>query len=228
MIKIIIILINIIINDKIWQCLDRAAPWGTSGPNPCHQVFNTSQFWDDKHDQSGDDQQHYRGDDDYESWFTMIMNMNMMFMLLTTIRRYRIPSKPSALPFDDDAMQCNALMWMLIWCCWCWCWCWCWPRSPRYRIPRHPNLLLFHSKPAVKTFRLHSGLGGDISLMEVIYIFISCIYISLRWSIYLYLVYISRGGDIYGDDETIDKWKMILSQVMAEPRLAFVFPQQLL
>ena len=30
-----------------------------------------------------------------------------MLMLMTTIRRYRISSKPSALPFDDNAMQCN-------------------------------------------------------------------------------------------------------------------------
>jgi len=37
----------------------------------------------------------------------------------------------------------------------------------RFQIPRHPHLLLFHSKPSLKTFRFHSGLGGDISMMEV-------------------------------------------------------------
>lgn len=50
------------------------------------------------------------------------------------------------------------------------------------RIPRHPNLLLLHSSPALRTYRFHSGLGGDISVMEI----------------------------------------------MAEPKFAFAFPQQLL
>ena len=34
-------------------------------------------------------------------------------------------------------------------------------------IPSQPNLLLLYSKPAVKTYKFHSGLGGDISVMEV-------------------------------------------------------------
>ena len=34
-------------------------------------------------------------------------------------------------------------------------------------IPSQPNLLLLYSTPAVKTYKFHSGLGGDISVMEV-------------------------------------------------------------
>ena len=34
-------------------------------------------------------------------------------------------------------------------------------------IPFQPNLLLLYSNPAVKTYKFHSGLGGDISMMEV-------------------------------------------------------------
>ncbi len=52
----------------------------------------------------------------------------------------------------------------------------------RLRTPRQPHLLLLYSSPEVKTYRFHSGLGGDIMVMEL----------------------------------------------MAEPRLAFTFPQQLL
>ena len=37
----------------------------------------------------------------------------------------------------------------------------------RATIPSQPNLLLLYSSPAVKTYKFHSGLGGDISVMEV-------------------------------------------------------------
>jgi len=52
----------------------------------------------------------------------------------------------------------------------------------RFQIPCHPHLLLFYSNPSFKTYKFHSGLGGDISAMEV----------------------------------------------MAEPKISFAFPQQLL
>jgi len=54
--------------------------------------------------------------------------------------------------------------------------------SFRMKLPQHLNLLLLNANPCVKTYRFHSGLGGDISAMEL----------------------------------------------MAEPKLTFAFPQQLL
>ena len=41
------------------------------------------------------------------------------------------------------------------------------PLQHRAVIPSQPNLLLLYSSPAVKTYKFHSGLGGDISVMEV-------------------------------------------------------------
>ena len=52
----------------------------------------------------------------------------------------------------------------------------------RVQIPVQPNLLLLFTKPYQKTYKFHSGLGGDISVIET----------------------------------------------MMEPRISFIFPQQLL
>ncbi|XP_023330385.1 type II inositol 3,4-bisphosphate 4-phosphatase [Eurytemora carolleeae] len=43
------------------------------------------------------------------------------------------------------------------------------PSSISYKIrnPRHPNLALLHSNISVRTYRFHSGLGGDISVQEL-------------------------------------------------------------
>ena len=43
------------------------------------------------------------------------------------------------------------------------------PPSLQHRvlIPSQPHLLLLHTYPNIKTYRFHSGLGGDISVMEV-------------------------------------------------------------
>ena len=37
----------------------------------------------------------------------------------------------------------------------------------RAQAPAQPHLLLLHSAPYLKTYRFHSGLGGDISVTEV-------------------------------------------------------------
>jgi hypothetical protein len=76
--------------------------------------------------------------------------------------RIRIPIGIKRMLIHDTGPICNAVY--------------------RLRTPRQPHLLLLYSSPEVKTYRFHSGLGGDIMVMEL----------------------------------------------MAEPRLAFTFPQQLL
>ena len=37
----------------------------------------------------------------------------------------------------------------------------------RAQVPAQPHLLLLYSAPHLKTYRFHSGLGGDIAVTEV-------------------------------------------------------------
>ena len=45
------------------------------------------------------------------------------------------------------------------------------PRTPGYLtgrgLPNHAALSLFFAQPNVATYKLHSGLGGDITVQEV-------------------------------------------------------------
>ena len=51
-------------DDNVWTGRLREAP---AVPIPATECSTQVSFEMIKHDQSGDDQQHYRGDDDYES-----------------------------------------------------------------------------------------------------------------------------------------------------------------